>query len=207
MGDAASKDGGMWRNAKSALSGMLRDFHGVDRAVYQAVADIPSAHLDGPVRRLSNAANHSFLWMGIAGAMAVLGGSRERVAAVEGTLAIAVTSAIVNLGVKPLAGRARPMRGPNASASRHVQMPASRSFPSGHAASAFAFAHAVGRHTPVLGVPIHLLAAAVAYSRVHTGVHYPGDVVIGAVVGSSTAAAVGAVCDRLCGLTSHARHG
>ena len=75
-------------------------------------------------------------------------------------------------------------------------MPGSTSFPSGHAASAFAFAYAVGRHLPALAVPIRLLAAAVAYSRVHTGVHYPGDVVIGSVTGAGTAAMVAAVADR-----------
>ena len=47
-----------------------------------------------------------------------------------------------------------------------------------------------------LAVPIRLLAAAVAYSRVHTGVHYPGDVVIGSVTGAGTAAMVAAVADR-----------
>ena len=75
-------------------------------------------------------------------------------------------------------------------------MPESTSFPSGHSASAFAFAYTVGRHYPGLAVPIRLLASAVAYSRVHTGVHYPGDVVIGAVVGAGGAAMIGAACDR-----------
>ena len=42
-----------------------------------------------------------------------------------------------------------------------------------------------------------LLAGAVAYSRVHTGVHYPGDVVIGSIVGAGTAAMVTAACDRV----------
>jgi membrane-associated phospholipid phosphatase len=112
-------------------------------------------------------------------------------------VAIGVTSATVNLGVKPIARRRRPDRLETAVfEGRHVSMPASASFPSGHAASAFAFAHAVGRHLPVLAVPIRLLAAAVAYSRVHTGVHYPGDVVIGSVTGAGTAAMVAAVADR-----------
>ncbi len=62
---------------------------------------------------------------------------------------------------------------------------------------AFAFAYAVGRHLPELAVPIRLLAGGVAYSRVHTGVHYPGDVVIGSIVGAGTAAMVAAACDRL----------
>ena len=53
-------------------------------------------------------------------------------------------------------------------------MPESTSFPSGHAASAFAFAYAIGHHLPALAVPLRLLAAGVAYSRVHIGVRYPG---------------------------------
>jgi len=62
------------------------------------------------------------------------------------------------------------------------------SFPSGHAASAFAFA--VARDQPRLAVPIWLLAGAVPHSRVHTGVHYPSDVVLGFVLGAGTAAMV-----------------
>jgi hypothetical protein len=67
----------------------------------------------------------------------------------------------------------------------------------GHASSAFAFAYAVSRHLPELAVPIRLLAGGVAYSRVHTGVHYPGDVVIGAIVGAGGAAMIGAASDRV----------
>ena len=68
---------------------------------------------------------------------------------------------------------------------RHVPMPTSTSFPSGHSASAFAFAAAVGGSIPVLGAPLRGAAAAVAYSRVHTGVHYPGDVIVGSVIGAA----------------------
>jgi membrane-associated phospholipid phosphatase len=180
------------------LVGALRELGAVDRAVYEAVARTPTATLDGPVRRLSAAANHSRLWLGIAATVALVGGERGRRAALEGVVAIGVTSAAVNLGVKPIARRRRPDRaGPARFEDRHVPMPGSASFPSGHAASAFAFAYAVGRHLPALAVPIRLLAAAVAYSRVHTGVHYPGDVVIGSVTGAGTAAMVAAVADRV----------
>ena len=186
------------RGAESVWTEALRELGAVDRAVYQAVADTPTPELDAPVRRLSNAANYSRLWLGVATVIAVLGGRRGRRAALEGVLAIGVTSATVNLGIKPLAHRRRPDRtGPTMFAARHVPMPESTSFPSGHAASAFAFAYAVGRHLPGLAVPIRLLASGVAYSRVHTGVHYPGDVVIGSVLGAGTAAMVAAACDRI----------
>ena len=175
----------------------LRELGAVDRAVYEAVARTPTGTLDDPVRRLSAAADKSKLWLGIAAAVALAGGKRGRRAALEGVVAIGVSSATINLGVKPVARRRRPDRvRPALFEHRHVPMPGSTSFPSGHAASAFAFAYAVGRHLPGLAVPIRLLAAAVAYSRVHTGVHYPGDVVIGSVAGSGTAAMVAAVADR-----------
>ena len=175
----------------------LRELGAVDRAVYQAVARTPTGTLDDPVRRLSAAADKSKLWLGIAAVVALAGGRRGRRAALEGVVAIGVSSATINLGVKQVARRRRPDRvRPALFENRHVPMPGSTSFPSGHAASAFAFAYAVGRHLPGLAVPIRLLAAAVAYSRVHTGVHYPGDVVIGSVAGSGTAAMVAAVADR-----------
>lgn len=198
VGDALARRVEARRGPASRWAEALRELGAVDRAVYEAVARTPTAELDGPIRRLSDAANYSRLWFGIAAAIALLGGGRGRRAALEGVLAIGVTSATVNLGVKPLARRRRPDRvGLDLVAARHVRMPHSTSFPSGHAASAFAFAYAVGRHLPGLAVPIRLLAGGVAYSRVHTGVHYPGDVVIGSILGAGTAAMVAAACDRL----------
>lgn len=197
FGDALASRAEARRGAASPWTEALRELGAVDRAVYEAVANTATPLLDRPLRRLSNAANHSRLWMVIAAAIAVLGGSRGRRAAVEGVVAIGVASAAANLGVKPLSGRPRPhLRVRDPEGPRHVRMPASTSFPSGHAASAFAFAYAVGRHLPMLAVPIRLLAGTVAYSRVHTGVHYPGDVVIGSILGAGTAAMIAGASDR-----------
>jgi membrane-associated phospholipid phosphatase len=62
-------------------------------------------------------------------------------------------------------------------------MPSSTSFPSGHSGSAAAFAVAVGDVLPGLRLPLGVAAAIVAFSRIYTGVHYPSDIVAGAVVG------------------------
>ncbi len=180
-----------------ALAKPLKEFAALDRAVYEAVATTSTPVLDRHFRRLSRAADKSVLWLGIAGVIAVAGGSKGRRAAVESLIAIGATSATVNLAIKPLAHRRRPERAvPALFEARVVPMPQSRSFPSGHSASAFAFAYAVSRHVPQLAVPLRLLAGAVAYSRVHTGVHYPGDVVVGAILGAGIAAMVGAALDR-----------
>jgi undecaprenyl-diphosphatase len=166
------------------LRTLLDEADQVDQAVYRAVAGTSTPQLDHAMRRLSNAANYSRLWIGSSVVLAAAG-PRGRVAAGSGLAAVAATSAFVNLVVKPIGRRRRPDRGAErVSPARHVGMPGSRSFPSGHTASAAAFASAVGRVLPAAGVPLHTLAALVAYSRVHTGVHYPGDVFAGALTGT-----------------------
>jgi membrane-associated phospholipid phosphatase len=176
----------------------LRELGALDRAIYSAVAATPTPSLDEPLRRLSNAANNSGLWLAAAAGLGVAGGGAGRRAAVRGTVAIGVTSALVNLAVKSVWSRQRPDRaGVGVPLWRNVRMPTSTSFPSGHAASGFAFAAAIGRDQPWLGVALRFLAATVAYSRVHTGVHYPGDIVVGSLIGEGTGQVVAGLMDRL----------
>jgi undecaprenyl-diphosphatase len=116
---------------------------------------------------------------------------------VLGVAAVGVASATTNLLGKQLVRRPRPDRdAAEVAEGRHVPMPASASFPSGHTASAVAFAAAVGTVLPVTALPLGLLACAVGYSRVHTGVHYPGDVAAGAVLGLAAAAGVLAIAEH-----------
>ena len=184
--------------ARQRAAALLRELGAVDQAVYSVVAATPTPSLDGSLRRLSDAANNSVLWLAIAAGLGVAGGPAGRRAAVRGTVAIGVTSPLVNLAAKSAWSRQRPDRtGAGVPAGRDVRMPASASFPSGHAASGFAFAAAVGRDQPWLGMTLRFLAAAVAYSRVHTGVHYPGDAVVGSLVGASAGQAVAGLIDRL----------
>jgi membrane-associated phospholipid phosphatase len=169
----------------------------LDVAIYAAIAETPTPTLDRFFRRLSRAADHSKLWLGSAALLAAVGSAQGRRAAIDGLASIALTSSLVNLALKPLADRRRPDRDAHeVPAVRHVAMPRSTSFPSGHAASAFAFATGVGSSLPAAGIPLSAAAALVAYSRVHTGVHYPADVVVGALVGASAGAAVATLADR-----------
>jgi membrane-associated phospholipid phosphatase len=167
------------------LRTVLAEAERVDRAVYGAIAETPTPHLDGAMRRLSRAADYSKLSVGSSALLGVAGGPKGRRAAGAGLASVAATSAFVNLVVKPLGRRHRPNRTAEmVPSARKVRMPRSSSFPSGHTAAAVAFASAAGRVLPVAGVPLHALAALVGYSRVHTGVHYPGDVMAGALIGA-----------------------
>lgn len=180
------------RAARQAAGSGLRWLDAADRDLYAAIAAAPAARLDEPVRRLSQAANYSRIWMIIAAALFVLGGPPGRRAALRGLLAVGITSAAVNIAIKAVHPRERPDRaGARVPSSRQVVMPASTSFPSGHSASAFAFAAAAGQSVPRIRRPLHVLAGAVAYSRVHTGVHYPGDVLVGSIIGAAIGRAVG----------------
>jgi undecaprenyl-diphosphatase len=71
-----------------------------------------------------------------------------------------------------------------------VRLPGNPAFPSGHAATSFACASLLGWLTPLPKVPLYVLAALIAFSRVYVGVHYPLDVIGGAVLGLATATAL-----------------
>jgi membrane-associated phospholipid phosphatase len=169
----------------------------VDTALYAAVAGTETPRLDVAMRHLSRAADQSKLWFGAAAALALLGGEDGRRAAKRGLVSLGIASAFANLVAKPLTTRRRPEREVlEVLARRHVPMPASSSFPSGHTASAFAFATGVGQAQPALSAPLRALATLVGYSRVHTGVHYPADVLVGAFIGVSAAELANRLLDR-----------
>jgi membrane-associated phospholipid phosphatase len=175
----------------------LEDAERLDVAVYAAIAQTPTPRLDRGMRRLSGAANYSRLSLASAAFLGLTGGPQGRRAARTGLASVAITSGVVNVALKPLARRHRPRRLEHASpVERHVRMPVSSSLPSGHSAAAFAFATGVGHITPPAAVALRVLATLVAYSRVHTGVHFPGDVVAGALVGTAVAEATAHAFER-----------
>ena len=87
---------------------VLHELAAVDKAVYRAVAATPTPTIDGPLRTLTGAADHSKLWIGSATALFAFGGRKGRRAALTGIAAIAATSAIVNLPMKLAGARRRP---------------------------------------------------------------------------------------------------
>jgi membrane-associated phospholipid phosphatase len=178
------------------MNAFLADVERLDLSVYRAIAATPTPTLDEPLRRISSFANHSKPWLLIACVM-FFSGKRWRRRAGIGLTAIAVNSAVVNLPFKIAGRRPRPDRdAAHVPESRRVPMPDSASFPSGHTASGFAFAAAVASVDPALATLLRTCAGVVGYSRVHTGVHYPGDVIVGALVGSTIGETVAFAAQR-----------
>ena len=169
----------------ATTSTVLHRLGELDRSAYLAVARMSTPALDAPLSRLSHFANHSKPWFLVAGALALFGGRTGRRAALTGVTAIGAASLVVNQPMKLAGNRDRPDReGHRVPEARWVPMPTSTSFPSGHSASALAFAVAVGDVVPALRWPLRAAGATVAFSRVYTGVHYPGDVLVGAATGA-----------------------
>ena len=172
-------------DGESQATGWLGELESVDQAVYAAVVASSTPRLDVTMARLSVAANYSRLSLGAAAVLAAARGDGGRRAAKLGLASVGLTATVANLVLKPLGSRNRPERSAHAlPPDRAVRMPTTSSMPSGHTAAAFAFATAVSSVLPWDGAALHLLAAAVGYSRVHTGVHFPSDVILGALVGT-----------------------
>lgn len=147
------------------------------------VARTDSVLLDRVLPKLGHAANYGGLWMGVAAALAVTRNRQARRGALRGLVALSVASTAANVLSKQLVGRVRPDIELTPLARRLMRIPRTTSFPSGHSASAAAFATGVLLESPLLGAPVTGLAAGVATSRVAVGAHYPSDVVAGVGLG------------------------
>ena len=159
----------------------------LDREVFAAIADSPTPLLDTVMPPLTRTADHSKLWFAFAGALMASGKTSPQRGAIRGVASLAVTSLVTNQLAKRVWTRPRP--NPLAvPLTRQVRrFPSSNSLPSGHAASAAAFAVGVGLESPPLGFALALLAGLVGLSRVATGAHYPGDVLAGFGIGAGIA--------------------
>jgi membrane-associated phospholipid phosphatase len=87
-------------------------------------------------------------------------------------------------------------RRPGGGAPALIRVPRSSSFPSGHSAAAWAFATGASCELPGLAPILFPMAAAVAYSRVYAGVHYPSDVAGGIAIGIGSGVLAGRVMPR-----------
>jgi len=136
-----------------------------------------SPAIERAARLLGRAGNHGAIWFGIGIVLAIVDGSNREawlICAALGPIAIGL-----NFVVKLIVRRPRPVL---EGLPPLGGVPGSLSFPSAHATSSFAVATAMARVEP-WGALAFVLAAALALGRPYLGVHYPSDVLVGAVLG------------------------
>ncbi|MFI5997651.1 bifunctional phosphatase PAP2/diacylglycerol kinase family protein [Streptomyces sp. NPDC051362] len=177
----------------------------VDLRVFESVAARHWPGGDPVLPRLSRSANHGLLWFATAAAVAASRTPRARRAATRGLASLALASATINTVGKRSVRRSRPALDPVPAIRQLKRQPITTSFPSGHAASAAAFATGVALESRGWGAAVAPLAAAVALSRVYTGVHFPSDVLAGAALGAGAAYAVRGLVPTRDQLTAPAR--
>ena len=137
--------------------------------------------LNGAMRAITRLGDAGAFWILLAAAMLIVKKTRRLGAACASALAMGALA--TNVLLKNLVHRIRPYVVLE-NLSILVSEPSDWSFPSGHATASFAAAWALFRMAPKkVGVPALLLAILIAFSRLYVGVHYPTDVLAGAVIG------------------------
>lgn len=175
-----------WQRARGVKQ-ITRGLGTLDREIFETIAETPTPLLDTVMPPLTRAADHSKLWFAIAAALAASGNNSAQRGAIRGVVTLGVTSLVTNQVAKRIRRRPRPGYDLVPLARQVRRRPVSNSLPSGHSASAAAFAVGVGLENPMLGFGLALLAGLVGLSRVATGAHYPGDVAAGFGIGAGVA--------------------
>lgn len=109
---------------------------------------------------------------------------------------LACSYIIGNLILKNLVARARPCSF-NTAVELLIAAPTDYSFPSGHTMSSFVAAMILFRADKRLGIPAFILAFMIAFSRLYLYVHFPSDVIAGALIGAVIGFAVWAVGNKI----------
>ena len=155
---------------------------GLDRHVEHVVVLHRVGWLDWLFVGLSRIGAYGLVWLGLGALAAWLW--HRRVIFPLVLAADAIAEGLAGLG-KFVFDRRRPHLDPL------MQVPQTPSLPSGHAATSFACAATLARYAPRrIAVPLYVLAALIAFSRVYVGLHYPLDVIAGAVLGLAVATAL-----------------
>jgi undecaprenyl-diphosphatase len=137
---------------------------------------------------LTKIGTHGLVWLALGLALSVVW--RRALPFVLVGLAVLAADGLAAL-VKAAVGENRPTE-----PDPLVTIPHSHSFPSGHTATAFAGAMMLSYLVPRAAPAFFTLAAAIAYSRLYVGVHFPLDVGGGAVIGVATALLLLAIARR-----------
>lgn len=150
---------------------------------------------DAPVRFITMLGDHGMIWIALV--VLLLCFRKTRRAGMTAALSMILTLLVVNLLIKPLAARTRPYEVIDGLRCI-VAWERDFSFPSGHSAHSFACAWTLLRCAPrKLGLPALVLAVLISLSRLYVGVHYPSDVLCGALAGILMAEAALRLARRL----------
>ncbi len=148
--------------------------------LYWIQETIRSPFMDSFCAMLSYAFEAGVFW--IVTAVVLIAFRKTRVAGVALLCSMLLALLIGELGIKNIVCRERPCVA-DSSVALAIPMPSSYSFPSGHTGSSFAAASGIFAFNKKIGIPALAVALLVGLSRMYLFVHFPTDVLAGAVLG------------------------
>jgi undecaprenyl-diphosphatase len=169
---------------REAILKQMTPYQAVDARLFLAINHLPHTGVtNGAMTAITTTMNGGLLWLLVLAITAVLDGKRGRRALLQIIPPFSFASLIVEYPIKYYFRRRRPFVDV-VQAIAIGRKPGTYSFPSGHSAAAFAGAWLLRRHYPTLTPLWYVIAVLVGFSRIFLGVHYPGDVLSGALSGT-----------------------
>ena len=161
--------------------GLLQSIESWDVSVlYWIQENLRFAALTPVMKCITSLGNAGIFWIILS--LILLIPKRTRKAGLVSLISMAICFLIVHVGLKSAVARIRPYDA-YPQLKRLIAPQKDFSFPSGHTVNAFASSLILVRMLPKkAGIPLVILAAVIAYSRLYVGVHYPSDVIAGFLI-------------------------
>ena len=164
-----------------------------DFSILDALQGCRTPFLDRFFSAVTHLGDHGYFWIALA--LVLLCIPRTRKLGLCVALALILDLLLCNILIKPLVARPRPY------ALREIELlisaPKDASFPSGHAAAACAAVTALTLERSKLAIPMGIVAAVIAFSRLYLFVHYPTDVFAGILLGVLCGLVSWGICKRI----------
>lgn len=151
----------------------------MDKKFLQWLIKIRNERLNKIMVFITHLGTGAFIWILTSFILYIIG---QRTLACNVIFALIINGIICNLILKPLLKRKRPSW--IEKVELLIKNPTDFSFPSGHAASSFAAAITIFLYFKTLGILFLCLATLIGFSRIYHFVHYPSDVIVGAILGT-----------------------
>ena len=152
--------------------------------ILYAIQSIRNPVLDRIMAVLSDIGNYGIFWIAVAAVLVI--SKKYRSGGLQMSAAIVLKFIVGNLILKNAFDRLRPCQ-IDETIHLIVKIPFDSSFPSGHTMNGITSAVSLMYIDKRMGIPACILACAIAFSRMYNFMHFPTDVLAGAVIGAVSA--------------------
>ena len=164
---------------------MLRFIKEIDKKVINYVTDWQKPLLSKVFLPFTKLGSLGIIWLLISIPMLINESMRKT--GIKVVISVAITGFLGEVFIKNIAKRKRPSKYIETQ-DMLIRKPVTYSFPSGHTSSSVACALVISSSYPIAIIPVSVLAFLVSFSRLYFKVHYPTDILAGALLGVICAA-------------------